>query len=73
MARRSLTGRAAPPLRTLRLRPYPQKPRRQSRPGSGDPAEKKGADWELKLEPPVNRILPISRNALKKLLDSYDR
>ena len=34
---------------------------------------KKGADWELKLEPPVNRILPISRNALKKLLDSYDR
>ena len=34
---------------------------------------KKGADWELKLEPPVNRILPISRNALKKFLDSYDR
>ena len=34
---------------------------------------KKGADWELKLEPPVNRILPISRNALKKLLGSYDR
>jgi DNA-binding LytR/AlgR family response regulator len=34
---------------------------------------KKGADWELKLEPPVNRILPISRNALKKLLDSFDR
>jgi DNA-binding LytR/AlgR family response regulator len=34
---------------------------------------KKGADWELKLEPPVNRILPISRNALKKLLGSFDR
>ena len=34
---------------------------------------KKGADWELKLEAPVNRILPISRNALKKLLSSYDR
>jgi DNA-binding LytR/AlgR family response regulator len=34
---------------------------------------KKGADWELKLEPPVNRVLPISRNALKKLLDSFDR
>jgi DNA-binding LytR/AlgR family response regulator len=32
---------------------------------------KKGPDWELKLEPPVNRVLPISRNALKKLLDSY--
>lgn len=34
---------------------------------------KTGADWELKLEPPVNRILPISRNALKYLLGSYDR
>ena len=33
---------------------------------------KKGADWELKLDPPVNRILPISRNALKKLLGSYE-
>ncbi len=31
----------------------------------------KGSDWELKLEPPVNRILPISRNALKKLLGAY--
>ena len=34
---------------------------------------KKGPDWELKLEPPVNRILPISRNALKQLLDSYSQ
>ena len=25
---------------------------------------KKGPDWELKLEPPVNRVLPISRTAL---------
>jgi DNA-binding LytR/AlgR family response regulator len=32
---------------------------------------RKGPDWELKLEPPVNRVLPISRNSLKKLLDSY--
>jgi DNA-binding LytR/AlgR family response regulator len=34
---------------------------------------KKGSDWELKLEPPVNRVLPISRNTLKKLLGSYGR
>jgi DNA-binding LytR/AlgR family response regulator len=27
-----------------------------------------GDDWELKLEPPVNRVLPVSRSALKALL-----
>ena len=32
-----------------------------------------GADWELKLDPPVNRILPISRNALKMLLGAFGR
>ncbi len=26
-----------------------------------------GGDWELKLEPPVNRVLPISRDRLKEL------
>jgi DNA-binding LytR/AlgR family response regulator len=26
-----------------------------------------GRDWELKLEPPVNRVLPISRDRLKPL------
>lgn len=26
-----------------------------------------GRDWELKLEPPVNRVLPISRARLKQL------
>jgi len=28
-------------------------------------------DWELKLAPPVNRILPISRNALGKLKAAF--
>ena len=28
-------------------------------------------DWELKPEPPVNRILPISRNALAKLKAAF--
>ena len=28
-------------------------------------------DWELKLQPPVNRILPISRNALTKLKTAF--
>jgi len=27
-----------------------------------------GDDWEVKLEPPVNRVLPVSRSALKALL-----
>ena len=26
-----------------------------------------GRDWELKLEPPVNRVLPIARDRLKTL------
>ncbi|MEE4274161.1 MAG: LytTR family DNA-binding domain-containing protein [Thermoanaerobaculales bacterium] len=26
-----------------------------------------GRDWELKLEPPVNRVLPIARDRLKEL------
>jgi len=26
-----------------------------------------GRDWEVKLEPPVNRVLPVSRGALAKL------
>ncbi len=28
-------------------------------------------DWELKLQPPVNRILPISRNALANLKSAF--
>ena len=26
-----------------------------------------GRDWEIKFEPPVNRVLPISRDRLKEL------
>jgi len=29
-----------------------------------------GRDWELKLEPPVNRVLPISRDRLTKLREA---
>ncbi len=32
---------------------------------------KRSLDWELKLQPPVNRILPISRNALGKLKAAF--
>ncbi len=32
--------------------------------GSGD-------DWELKLQPPVGRVLPISRDRLRKLLAAF--
>ena len=28
-------------------------------------------DWELKLEPPVNRILPISRGQVGRLLSAF--
>jgi DNA-binding LytR/AlgR family response regulator len=28
----------------------------------------RGRDWEVKLEPPVNRVLPVSREAYPKLL-----
>ncbi len=30
-----------------------------------------GRDWEVKLEPPVNRVLPVSRGALAKLWRAY--
>ena len=32
---------------------------------------KGGDDWELKLEPPVNRVLPISRGQMGKLLKAF--
>ena len=28
-------------------------------------------DWEVKLEPPVNRVLPVSRDQIRKLLKAY--
>jgi DNA-binding LytR/AlgR family response regulator len=28
-------------------------------------------DWEAKLEPPVNRVLPVSRNHIRKLLKAF--
>ena len=28
-------------------------------------------DWEVKLEPPVNRVLPVSRNQIGKLLKAF--
>ena len=28
-------------------------------------------DWEVKLEPPVNRVLPVSRNHIPKLLKAF--
>ena len=28
-------------------------------------------DWEVKLDPPVNRVLPVSREQLAKLLRAY--
>jgi DNA-binding LytR/AlgR family response regulator len=31
----------------------------------------RGRDWELKLDPPVNRILPVSRDAYKALLAHF--
>ena len=30
-----------------------------------------GRDWELRLDPPVNRVLPISRNRLPELLAAF--
>ncbi len=30
-----------------------------------------GRDWELKLDPPVNRVLPVSRLCLKDLWKAY--
>jgi DNA-binding LytR/AlgR family response regulator len=32
---------------------------------------KNGRDWEVKLEPPVNRVLPVSRGALQYLWKAY--
>ena len=32
---------------------------------------KNGRDWEVKLEPPVNRVLPVSRGALDSLRKSF--
>jgi DNA-binding LytR/AlgR family response regulator len=30
-----------------------------------------GEDWELKLDPPVNRVLPVSRSALGALWAAF--
>ena len=30
-----------------------------------------GRDWEVKLEPPVNRVLPVSRGALSSLWKAF--
>ena len=29
-------------------------------------------DWELKLEPPVSRVLPVSRDLIRKLLRAFE-
>ena len=31
---------------------------------------RRGRDWEVKLEPPLNRVLPVSRNAYPLLLET---
>lgn len=31
-----------------------------------------GRDWEVRLEPPVNRVLPVSRDALPYLLEALE-
>lgn len=31
-----------------------------------------GRDWEVVLEPPVNRVLPVSRDALPGLMEALD-
>lgn len=33
----------------------------------------KGRDWELKLSSPVNRVLPVSRRALKEIWSAFER
>ena len=30
-----------------------------------------GRDWELRLEPPVNRVLPVARGRLAALWEAY--
>ena len=32
-----------------------------------------GVDWEVKLDPPVNRVLPVSRSELESVVDQIDR
>jgi hypothetical protein len=32
----------------------------------------RGQDWEVKLEPPVNRVVPVSRSRIASLLRAYD-
>jgi DNA-binding LytR/AlgR family response regulator len=32
----------------------------------------RGRDWEVKLEPPVNRVLPVSRGALAGLVEALE-
>jgi DNA-binding LytR/AlgR family response regulator len=31
-----------------------------------------GRDWEVKLEPPVNKVLPVSRSALSSLWKAFE-
>ena len=31
-----------------------------------------GRGWEVKLEPPVNRVLPVSASAVKRLFEAFD-
>ncbi|MGB6334057.1 MAG: LytTR family transcriptional regulator DNA-binding domain-containing protein [Thermoanaerobaculia bacterium] len=31
-----------------------------------------GRDWEVKLEPPVNKVLPVSRSLLSSLWQAYE-
>jgi len=35
--------------------------------------QRDGVDWEVKLEPPVNRVLPVSRSELESVVDRVDR
>lgn len=30
-----------------------------------------GSGWEIRLEPPVGKVLPVSRRSLRALLDAY--
>ena len=32
-----------------------------------------GRDWEVKLAPPVNRVLPVSRDLLRELWQAFER
>jgi DNA-binding LytR/AlgR family response regulator len=34
--------------------------------------QRDGVDWEVRLEPPVNRVLPVSRGSLPSLLRLLD-